>query len=173
MLRFLALAGLVACGTTGAPSSPPPVVEMAPITAPPVVALNQRAADTSLDRAARCSAVFELFAKHLAPGVTAPAAAAVLTERSWIVLDLPITEIGGEVPLDVNFDDSLFVVHCLATPNADLGGQLWSDWVIYARTAGHAAPTLRAFLDAGADVRLLEYALMSPDGRIDRHRPAM
>jgi hypothetical protein len=186
-IAALALAVSAACGSDPArPPSQPAVVEAPPVLAPAgapgpvamastnpdVVARNHRAADTSLDRDARCAAVFELFDKYVAPGATAPAVASVITERDWIVVDDPITAIGGEVPIDVNWDDSMFVVHCLATPNPQINNMLWSPWVIYGRSSGTSTKTLRPFLAAGASVTLIEYALVYPDGRIEQYRPA-
>lgn len=159
------LVGLVACGACGstAPATgsggQPAVVEMAPVSAP------------ATDRDTRCHALFDLFEHKLSPGMAAPAAAAVLRDSMTLInVDQPITAIGGEVPLEIDFDDSLAVVHCLATPNPDLQGALWSPWVIYHRFSGHAAPTLHAFVAADASVTLREYTLFWPDAHMTRHR---
>jgi hypothetical protein len=129
------------------------------------------ARDPALDRAARCGAVFALFEHHLSPGVTGADAATVITDRSWISVDSPVEVLGGEVPVDFNFDDSVFVVHCHAAPHPDLDGRLWSDWVIYGRIAGKRVKTLSQFLATPSDAVLVEYALCYPDGRIERFGP--
>ncbi len=139
-----------------------------PSTDPDVIARNHRAGDTSLDRDARCAAVFELFDTYVPPGTTAPAVASIIQDRSWIVVDDPIRVIAGMVPIEVNWNDSMFVVHCLATPNPQVSNALWSPGVIYGRASGTKAPTLRPFLAAGADITLIEYALVYPGGRIVR-----
>ncbi len=186
-IAALALAVSAACGSDPSrPPSQPAVVEAPPVLAPAgapgpvavastnpdVIARNHRAADTSLDRDARCAAVFELFDRYVKPGATAPAVASVITARDWIVVDNPITAIGGMVPIEVNFDDSMFVVHCLATPNPQINNVLWSPWVIYGRASGTTAPSLRPFLAGGASLTLIEYALVYPDGRIEQYRAA-
>lgn len=145
---------------------------LAPSTSPDVQARNHRAGDTSLGRDARCAAVFELFDKYVPAGATAPAVAAVITERDWIVVDDPIKAIGGLVPIDVDFNDSMFVVHCAATPNPATNNMLWSPWVIYGRASGNVVKTLRPFLAAGPNVTLIEYALVYPDGRIEQYKPS-
>jgi hypothetical protein len=133
--------------------------------------LNKRVGDKKLDRNARCGAVFELFEKHLAPGATPSKARGVLTERSWIVVDNPVRVVGGSIPVELNFKDSVFVVHCLAKPEPKLDNALWSDWVIYGRVSGDTVSTLGEFLAAKTDtVKLLEYALMRPDASIV-HKP--
>jgi hypothetical protein len=43
--------------------------------------------------------------------------------------------------------------------------------VIYGRISGETARTLGPLLDAGADVKLIEFALAYPDGRIDTFAP--
>lgn len=159
MQRFLVVAGLVACGSSSPGPTPPPppspaVVELAPIT----------------DRDVRCRAVFDLFRRDVHPNITAPEAARLIRDRAWIVVDDPITVLGGEIPIELTDEDSDVVVHCDARPTPELNGALWSDWVIYMRISGHTAPTFKAFLAAGSDVRLIEYALMSPDGKIQRFR---
>lgn len=174
MARCLALLLVVGCGS-GGPSAPAvPVVEAKPVVAvtpPDLVALNQRAADATLGRPERCAAVFELFDKHIPAGTPAPAAAAVLTDRSWITVDDPVKVLGGWVPVEINQVDSVFVVHCVAARRADLNNQLWSDWVIYGRISGTNVESLKPFLATGPDVRLIEYALVYPDGRIEQYRP--
>jgi hypothetical protein len=170
MRPFLALAVLAACGSEAPRPPVPPVVAPAPSTHPDVIARNHRAGDTSLDRDARCAAVFELFDRYVPAGATAAAVASIITAREWIVVDDPIHEIGGKVPIDIDGDDSMFVVHCLATPNPQTENRLWSPWVIYGRASHPRVQTLRSFLAAGADVTLLEYALVYPDGRIEQYR---
>jgi hypothetical protein len=178
MRTALVLAVSAACGSEPArPPVQPPVVEAPPVLVPiggnpEVIARNRIAADTTLDRDARCGAVFELFDKFVPSGASAPVVAGVLTARDWIVVDDPIRAIGGMVPIDVNWDDSMFVVHCLATPNPKIDNRLWSPWVIYGRISGTTTPTLRPFLAAGASLSLIEYALVYPDGRIEQYRPA-
>ena len=180
---MLALAGLVACGSGAQPAQPAPpapATPPAPAAAAPaprgvpavVAAINKVIADPTLDRNTRCGSVFGLFDQFLAAGVSAPAAAAVLTDRSWIVVDDRVEVIGGKIPVDLVEGDSTFVVHCLATPNPQLNNRLWSDWVIYGRIHGTTARTLRPFLAAGPEVTLIEYALVYPDGRIEQYRPA-
>ncbi len=169
---------VVSCGNgTSAPpnqaAAPPiaPTTMTTPTTSPEILALNRRAADGTLDRNGRCAAVFELFDKHLAAGATAATARGVLVERGWIVVDEPVTVLGGWIPVDLNFDDSTFVVHCYAEPTPAVNNQLWSDWVIYGRIAGKRATRLREFLTAPDDTKLVEFALVYPDGRIEQYAP--
>jgi hypothetical protein len=178
-MRLLAFAIIFgACNSTATPPAPiehatPPATPSAPPVAPDpaVLALNQRTADTSLPRNARCAAVFELFDKHLAAGVTASIAGAIITERAWMVVDQPVVVLAGKIPVELTSSDSTFVVHCCAEPTARLNNQLWSDWVIYGRLSGRTATTLGEFLAATTDVRLIEYALSYPDGRVERYTP--
>src|SRR5262245_22808845 len=167
---------VAACGDRrqGPSPSPTPPVTPTPTTPAPdpeIARLNATAGTASLARAERCAAVFALFEHHLAPGVAAPAAAAVITDRSWITVDDQVEVLGGWIPVELTSEDSTFVVHCVAAPNPDIGGRLWSDWVIYGRIRGKTAPTFTAFLAAGPDVALIEYATVYPDGRIERFAP--
>ncbi len=65
----------------------------------------------------------------------------------------------------------MFVVHCLAMPNPQINNMLWSPWVIDGRSSGASTRTLRPFLAAGANLTLIEYALIYPDGRIEQYGP--
>ena len=144
----------------------------APAASGPVAALNARAADGSLGRADRCGAIFELFDKHLAPGVTSTAAQVVFTDRTWLAasVDERVQVLGGWIPVELNQNDATFVIRCLATPRADLGGLKWSDWVIYGRIAGTTVTTFTPFL-AAPSATLVEFALSYPDGRIEMYKP--
>ena len=58
----------------------------------------------------------------------------------------------------------------MAAPNPKIGNQLWSDWVIYGRIATTRAKNFKSFLAGPADLVLVEYALVYPDGRIEQYR---
>jgi hypothetical protein len=171
-MRWLWL-GVVACGSPTPSTSPSPIENKAPAAVDPTVAqLNQRAGTSGLSRDDRCKAVFELFDKHQKPGVTPDQARAVLTERAWIVVDDPVTALGGWIPVDLSFEDSTFVVHCYAEPTPRVNNMLWSDWVIYGRIQGRTASNLREFLASTDKLQLVEYALVYPDSRIEQYTPA-
>ncbi len=137
-----------------------------------IATLNARAADGKLDRATRCAAVFELFENHLAPGMTGAMARGAITDPTWLTGsdEEQITVLGGEIPVELTPGDSTFIVRCLATPRPDLNNLRWSEWNIYGRISGTSAHTFGAFLRA-SDVKLIEYALVFPDGRINHYGP--
>ena len=140
-----------------------------PPTAP---ALTLRASDKTLSRAQRCDALFQAFEGSFAPGVTGAYAKDHLPYRGWLdeSVDEPIEVLGGKLPVELNPQDSTFILRCLAAPTPNVNGP-WSDWNIYGRLSGRTARTFRAFLDAGDAVQLVEYALVFPDGRIERYGP--
>lgn len=112
-------------------------------------------------QAQQCKAIFQTFAT-LPAGVDAPHAREVFANPLWLrdSDDEPVEVLGGKVPVEMTDADQVFVIRCLKQ----------SSWAIYGRISGHTAKTFGAFLKADKAVHLIEYALMTPDGKIDRHK---
>ncbi len=98
----------------------------------------------------RCADAFATFRTRIHPGDSAAAVRSVLGKPTWIGSDAPVDVLGGEVPVEMTFDDQTVVFTCL------LPG---SPWVIYARLEGHDHKTIGAFLASGSNKKLIEYAL--------------
>ena len=110
---------------------------------------------------AQCKAIFASFGT-LPPNVDAPSASKAIGDRAWLAAsdDQPVDELGGKVPVEMNTNDQVFVIRCLKQ----------NTWAIYGRLSGRKAETFGAFLDGDASQKLVEYALVYPDGKIVGHR---
>jgi hypothetical protein len=116
-------------------------------------------APAAADHPDRCEGIFATLST-IPAGAEGPKASAIVGDRGWLAAsdDEPITAIGGKVPIEVNFDDSMFVVRCDKKPA----------YAMYGRISNKTVTTFRAFLDSKE--RLVEYALVYPDGRIIRRK---
>lgn len=135
-----------------------------------IVELNKRANNNRLSRKPRCEAVFTLFASHVAPGSGADRMSKVFVDPTWLEKSdlVAVQFLAGWVPVELGGDRELFELHVLPIMPA------CPDWLIYFTLSGqfHDAREAAAFLkgDAGVDpdLKLLEFALCFPDGRIER-----
>ena len=126
--------------------------------------LNARANNPSCSQASRADAVFKLFAHHLRPRASVNETRRVLTNTSWIK-DSQIKIVrgmGGWLPMERSFDDSLF--HLTLFPEDPK--MAWSQWDIWLCLSGHrdekdAIAFLRGSQSA-ADIKLVEYLLCYP-----------
>ena len=107
----------------------------------------------------RCADAFATFRTRIHPGDSAAAVQAVLGKPTWIGSDAPVDVLGGEVPVEMTFDDQTVVFMCLPKPDPRASGMPWSPWVIYARLEGRDHKTFGAFLGSGSTKKLIEYAL--------------
>jgi hypothetical protein len=109
----------------------------------------------------KCKAIFAQLAK-LPAGVDAAHARKIVGDRAWLKQsdDEPVEVLGGHIPVEMTDADQVFVVRCLKQ----------NEWAMYGRISGHSAKTFGAFLDGNNDVKLIEYSLVSPDGKIDHHK---
>jgi hypothetical protein len=115
----------------------------------------------------RRQAVFQLFQRHVSPGITLAELARSLNNPRWLAgEDLSVvTNLAGELPVEFTLDDTIFVLRVFP----ELMDDLYGPWSIYLRVGGKVEP--KAFLDLlrGEDVsdevrqaELLELAF-SPD----------
>ncbi len=166
---------LVACSSTPAPTT----VAIAPVDAghpprtdasiPQLHAALSIADDPRRSVDERCADAFAAFRTRIHPGDSAAAVRAVLGNPTWIGSDNPVDVLGGEVPVEMTFDDQTVVFMCLPKPDPRANGLPWSPWVIYARLEGRDHKTVGAFLASGSNKKLIEYALCHADS-IERFR---
>lgn len=172
---------LVACSSTRSPTS----VAIAPVDAgePPrtdasIAQASARLAIADDPRSGtdeRCADAFAAFRTRIHPGDSAAAVRAVLGAPTWIGSDAPVDVLGGQVPVEMTFDDQTVVFMCLPKPDPRTNGLPWSPWVIYARLEGRDHKTFGAFLASGSPKKLIEYALCHVDAtgqgmKIERFR---
>ncbi|MGB0385874.1 MAG: hypothetical protein ACPGWR_13730 [Ardenticatenaceae bacterium] len=113
----------------------------------------------------RRRAVFQLFLRHVSPGISLAELAQILANPSWLADDEihVVTFLAGKIPVKVRFEDTIFVL-CLFP---DLPDGRWKYWAIYLSVSGKVkAESLRKVLRgdavAASRAKMVEFGL-SPD----------
>ncbi len=91
----------------------------------------------------RRQAVFQLFKRHVTPGLTLAELAIILDGPTWLAGDnlSVVTNLAGELPVKFTLDDTIFVLRVFP----ELVDDLYGPWSIYLRVGGKVEP--EAFLD--------------------------
>jgi len=91
----------------------------------------------------RRQAVFQLFQRHVSPGITLAELARSLNNPRWLAGDdlSVVTNLAGELPVEFTLDDTIFVLRVFP----ELVDDLYGPWSIYLRVGGKVEP--EAFLD--------------------------
>lgn len=157
-MRAHSLLFVAACSSTPSPAS----VSIAPVDAgkPPATSI---ADDPRRSVDERCADAFATFRTRIHPGDSAAAVHAVLGTPTWIGSDAPVDVLGGEVPVEMTFEDQTVVFMCVPSRDPRASHLPWSPWVIYARLEGRDSKTFGAFLKSGSSKKLIEYALCHVD----------
>ena len=82
----------------------------------------------------RRRAIFELFRRHVAPGMTIFELAKILDNPNWLAEEdiYVIIDLAGEIPVELTADDTVFVLNIFP----DLPDGRYQNWAIYLRVSG-------------------------------------
>ena len=113
----------------------------------------------------RRRAVFQLFLRHVSPGITLAELARILANPSWLADEEihVVTFLAGKIPVEARFEDTIFLLRLFP----DLPDGRWLYWAIYLSVSGKIkaeslSKVLRGDEVAAGDAKLLEFGL-SPD----------
>jgi len=118
----------------------------------------------------RRRAVFQLFLRHVSPGMTGAAMtlaelARILANPSWLADEeiRVVTFLAGKIPVEARFEDTIFLLRLFP----DLPDGRWLYWAIYLSVSGKVkaeslSQVLRGDKVAAGDAKLVEFGL-SPD----------
>lgn len=112
------------------------IQNLGPVNEPPGF-WTDIAEDESYGRLHRRHAVFQLFHRHVAPGMTLSQLALILRRPSWLT-DEQITaveDLGGHIPVGLTFDNTVLVLDVLPGPAPKP-----DRWLIYLSVRGQVAP---------------------------------
>lgn len=116
----------------------------------------------------RRRAVFELFERHVRPGITVGQLADLLDQPTWLDdADVSVVDrLGGKIPVAWNPQDTIFVIAVFP----GLPDGRYAHWAIYLRVSGKVdresfvrAIQGEATSDAVRGAKVIEYGLSPPD----------
>ena len=113
----------------------------------------------------RRRAVFQLWKRHVSPGITQAQLAQILANPSWLADEdiHVVTFLAGKIPVKVRFEHTIFLLRLFP----DLPDGRWKYWAIYLSVSGKVkAESVRCVLRGDAvgasSAKVLEFGL-SPD----------